>query len=365
MKNLTLLLALCALSFQLVAQTPQAKPGKKAERIPEQTYKKYYDIFYAQPNDKQRITETKTWIGDYYLTSAQVKNLAQAFYSDEERLAFAMMAYPMVVDKENFYEVYDVFAYFSTVFRLHDFIHGLNAAQPANPTNNLVFPNLNYPNWSNYQGPRGCTAPVADEDFMYLANQVANEPNEQSRLDIARDITRQNCMAVADIMRIASLLQMEPNRLKYFKSVHNYAFDVLNFEACTQLLSQPSLKNELLDYLHETLPPHGNDPMPPVIPCLVSPIDFDQIKASIQKQSFNNTRLTLGKQIVSAKKCFTALQIKELTKLFDFESSKLEFAKYAFDYCIDFENYYLVTESFDFESSKSDLLKYIKEHQRP
>jgi hypothetical protein len=363
MKKLILILIAFAMVSLINAQVRQENHSRKAEKIPEQTYKKYYDIFYAQPNDKQRITESKTWLDQYYLTSAQVKNLAQAFYSDEERLSFAMAAYPMVIDKENFYDVYDVFAYFSTVFRLHDFVHGLNIAEPIPQQPQLMFPNLNYPVWSNYNGPHGCSVPVNNDDFLYLASQVASQPNEPDKLEMARNITRQNCMAVADIMRIASLLQMEPDRLMYFKTIHNYAWDVMNFEACAQLLSQPSLRNELLDFLGESRPPHGNDPLPPTLPCIVDQLDFEQIKASIQKQSFNNTKLTLAKQIVSSKKCFNTGQISELTRLFDFASSKLEFAKYAFDFCLDKANYYRVTDALDFENSKTELLKYIREHE--
>jgi hypothetical protein len=94
--------------------------------------------------------------------------------------------------------------------------------------------------------------------------------------------------------------------------------------------------------------------------CVVSSDEMKDIKNTINNSSFDNSKLTVAKQAISAKKCFTVNQIKEILGLFDFESSKLELAKYAYDYCIDKSNYYLVNDLFSFSSSKDDLTKYIQ-----
>ena len=83
------------------------------------------------------------------------------------------------------------------------------------------------------------------------------------------------------------------------------------------------------------------------------------IKNTINNSSFDNTKITLGKQVIAAKKCFTVGQIKEILGLYSFESSKLEVAKYAYDYCSDKSNYYQVNDVFSFSSSKDDLTKYL------
>jgi hypothetical protein len=46
-------------------------------------------------------------------------------------------------------------------------------------------------------------------------------------------------------------------------------------------------------------------------------------------------------------------------KLFSFESSRLEFAKFAYKYTWDINNYFLLNDAFDFESSIDELNKYI------
>ena len=87
--------------------------------------------------------------------------------------------------------------------------------------------------------------------------------------------------------------------------------------------------------------------------------ELNEAVNSIKKQSFSNTQLTMAKQIVRSKQCFTALQIKQIVDIFSFESSKLEMAKFCYSYCVDKDNYYKINDSFSFSSSVDDLDKYI------
>ena len=54
-----------------------------------------------------------------------------------------------------------------------------------------------------------------------------------------------------------------------------------------------------------------------------------------------------------------AEQVKEIMLLFDFESTRLEFAKEAYSYTYDLDNYYILNDAFDFESSISELNEFI------
>ena len=58
----------------------------------------------------------------------------------------------------------------------------------------------------------------------------------------------------------------------------------------------------------------------------------------------------------------SASQIANICKLFSFESNKLDFAKYAYGYCVDRNRYYLINEAFSYESSKRELDEFIKGH---
>jgi hypothetical protein len=91
----------------------------------------------------------------------------------------------------------------------------------------------------------------------------------------------------------------------------------------------------------------------------MNPRDYEDACQMISNESFDNTKLTLAKQIVSANP-MSASQITNICKLFSFESNKLDFAKYAYRFCVDANKYYLVNEAFAYDSSKRELDEYIK-----
>lgn len=92
-------------------------------------------------------------------------------------------------------------------------------------------------------------------------------------------------------------------------------------------------------------------------PVPMGQLDFDDAKRSISAKSFEDSKLTIAKQITKSN-CLTASQVREIMTTFDFEDTKLEFAKFAWDYTYDRGNFYKVNDAFDFESSIEELDRY-------
>ena len=86
---------------------------------------------------------------------------------------------------------------------------------------------------------------------------------------------------------------------------------------------------------------------------------FDAALSSIENQSFSDTQLSQAKQIASSNKCLTASQIKAIVNLFSFEDAKLDFAKFAYKYCFDQNNYWQINDAFNYSSSTEELNEYI------
>ena len=77
------------------------------------------------------------------------------------------------------------------------------------------------------------------------------------------------------------------------------------------------------------MPQWGNmPPMPGYGPLGMNPKDFEGAMAILSKESFDDDRLTVAKQIV-ADNPMTVDQIAQICQLFKFESNKLEFAKFV------------------------------------
>lgn len=87
--------------------------------------------------------------------------------------------------------------------------------------------------------------------------------------------------------------------------------------------------------------------------------DFQMAKSSISTKTFEDDKLTIARQVTGSN-CLLCSQIKEIMKLFTYEDTRLEFAKYAFRYAFDQGNYYQLNDAFQYSSSISELDDYIR-----
>ncbi|MEN8121023.1 MAG: DUF4476 domain-containing protein [Bacteroidota bacterium] len=320
-------------------------------------FQQKYNSIVAKKNEAQKLASAKSIAKKNCLSSEQVKKIAALFENDFNRLEFAEIAYLNTTDKSNFYEVYDAFAYFSTVFRLHDYIKGqykIITPKDDYVLTTLTFPDYNYPKHSDYKGHRGCSSVISDQVFIGQAQKIANANSDKVKLPLAKKNVTYYCLTTAQVMKITSLLSIESNRLTLAKLAYKRVYDKGNYNYMTQLFNNEFNRRELLKYINSS---------PYVVikvDCKVTDKDLADIKAQIKKQSFSNTKMTLAKQVIKAKKCFTTDQIIEILKLFSYDSLKIDLAKYSYDYVTDKENYYKTADLLRYEFDKQSLLEYYK-----
>jgi hypothetical protein len=90
----------------------------------------------------------------------------------------------------------------------------------------------------------------------------------------------------------------------------------------------------------------------------MAPADFNSVKNSISSKTFEDSKLTIAKQVVGSN-CLLCSQVKEIMMLFTYEDTKLDFAKFAYGHTYDIGNYYMLNDAFTFESSIDELNEYI------
>lgn len=93
------------------------------------------------------------------------------------------------------------------------------------------------------------------------------------------------------------------------------------------------------------------------------PLDFEDLKISILNADFENDRQMIAEQAVE-RHSVLAEDIYRIMTLFSFESTKLEFAKFAYPHCEDKNNYYRLNDAFSFSSSIRKLNDYTRAYGR-
>lgn len=320
-----------------------------------------------QPNDQQKLQIAKNMLQGSCLLSSQVKDFAMVFTGDYYRLEFCKRAWKHVFDPTNFFDVYDTFGNLSNALRLYDYINHQEppiivdpGPAPLPPGPQPWYPNLAYPAVGGYRGETGCNLPLSDNDFMVLSKPVVLQKTDLARRTEGMKLVATNCITIGQAMKLATLFELETNRLVFLKEVYPKLYDLENYTYASEVFSNIPYKNDWLAYCASIIDaPTLQPPPPPIVLCEVPPQDFDDVKKSIANVSVNSTKLTLAKQIISTKKCFTVRQIAGITDLFAVESSRLDIVLFSYDYCINKADYYQLTESLNTTGSKNKLLEFL------
>jgi hypothetical protein len=85
---------------------------------------------------------------------------------------------------------------------------------------------------------------------------------------------------------------------------------------------------------------------------------FNLLLSSIRNRSFDNDKVLVAQQAIRFQG-LSAQQIRFIMEELSFESNRLRFAKFAFDFCVDPQNYFLVNDAFRFSGSVRSLEQHI------
>lgn len=91
--------------------------------------------------------------------------------------------------------------------------------------------------------------------------------------------------------------------------------------------------------------------------------EFNDRLNAIKRTSFDKDRIEKSKQVFEDEVLSTN-QVIEVVKVFSFDDSKVNFAKWAYKYTLDKKNYYKVEDHFSFGASKSELREFVKKQPK-
>ncbi len=105
------------------------------------------------------------------------------------------------------------------------------------------------------------------------------------------------------------------------------------------------------------------EPITPVIEgCAktLSSADFSNLREEIKDVTFEDNRMKIAKKLTK-EVCLSKAQIKEITQIFAFEGTRIEYLKYAYSFCYDKQDYYQLGSVLNFSKTKEDLNDFLKD----
>ncbi len=249
-------------------------------------------------------------------------------------------------------------------------------------TDSLKFPDLNYPEYNGYNGVRNCDLPMAEAIFIPLARQVFNTQDEAQKMLIATEVLKDNCLSVAQIMKLGSLLGDDNNRLNFLKQAHSHVYDALNYGQASQILERDDTTNAFLQFVRSQKNNSGgnnnnnnsnnnsnnnnsnNNNTPPKItnpPCLspISEAEYKTMRRKVRNIYSNNIKESTARRLLQQYRCLSVVQVKGILRQFNYEETALRIAKFAYNYTVDKKNYMSLKRFFKFPSNRNSFVYFV------
>ncbi|MCF8257009.1 MAG: DUF4476 domain-containing protein [Flavobacteriales bacterium] len=234
------------------------------------------------------------------------------------------------------------------------------------------------------QAQAPCAQSIDSRTFGQNLAQMRAIPNDAARLTRALNFAQVYCLHSGQLFDLANIFREDHFKYDVIATAYPNMTDQDNRYMLLDVFSQFSSAFRMHDYMDfidgqrnrpyrwnpihfQPVPQPAPVPVPiqpaPVPQCFVSDAEMQEVRASIKGATFDSSMIEQAKMLLKAKQCYSSQQIASIVSLFSFASSQVDVAKFAYDFCIDRDNYFRVINVLGFDSSKREVRDYIGTRQ--
>ncbi len=194
--------------------------------------------------------------------------------------------------------------------------------------------------------------PAASQDLLFrdLLQAVSFRNNDASKMTIIRQALPGLNPTSAQVLVLMQQMNFESTRKDLAIQAYPLVVDPQNYFVLADGFTYASSVNDLANFALSRGPVYSGR--------YVDPTAFGLGLSAVQKQSFEQTKLLLGRWIIQSMP-LESRQVAMLMQAYNYEASRLEIAKAAYPQVLDPQRYFIVNNSFTFESSVRQLESYI------
>jgi len=271
-----------------------------------------------------------------YFTAEQANRLIQIVPNESNRLQLAKVSYRSIVDRDNFYLVYELLKNQSSRNELENYVNNYQEG--------------------GYQGGGNTGIAMSDASFNNLYQTIQQQwPVSAQMNSLTNAFTNSNnYFTTYQASRLIQLVVAENNRLQLAKLSYRSITDPANFSQVYSLLNTQASKNELSAYVNSYT---GGGTGYRVA---MSDANFNILYQNIQMQFLPGAKMTsLINTFNNSNYYFTSAQARQLIELVSLESNRLQLAKLAYRNITDRGNFNQIYDLFFSQSSRDELQAYV------
>ncbi len=103
----------------------------------------------------------------------------------------------------------------------------------------------------HFDGNMGCQGPMNASAFTDAKNSISSKSFEDSKMTLAKQIIKNNCMSSKQLKELLELFSFEDSKLEIAKFAYTYVFDRNNFYLVNDAFSFESSVEELNEYIDQ------------------------------------------------------------------------------------------------------------------
>lgn len=328
--TLLLLLSFCFLSYAQKSKYPQFKKEIQQKTLSEDA----------------SMNRTISFLSDNDIYTAELIDISRFFRRESVKYRVCLEAYPHIIDKRNFFKVYDIFNSFSFAIKLY---HNTEGRRRNTPTQQVV----TYPDVRNYNGLilNTCSSPIPAFRFRELIRRLEN--SRYANVHNLKQLISEGCYSTEQIMKLTEKLRSVRDRFDFLTFAFPVTFDIESFHYAEQLLNDIVFKERLRAFIQSNLALVTGDNCNPL-----PPNEFQYVVQTIKDASFSSEKIKIAKKQIE-RNCLSLHQLEKIVKLFSFDRDKLAILKYSYQYSSDKNEFYKLRDVLGFTKYKKEFDQFL------
>jgi len=206
-----------------------------------------------------------------------------------------------------------------------------------------------------------CLSAMPTEYINYtkILMKKAQVPND--KYQIAENVSRNNCLSVAQLNFLLEYIDFEVEKLKLIKTTYYNLIDKENKKELEKNFKYEASKNELNNFIKTS---SDFKPISGINCKYTSSVEaIKSLENNLVAHNNDTDRLENFKKLYEAF-CYSTEDIKLILKLFIHDREKLEAAKLFYNYCVNKDNFLTIAEVFSYNNSVSELENFIAKQKK-
>ena len=338
-----------AFTERKIANTSGTTTSEK-QAMSDAAFDKLHAATKAKWSQTSRYTSLKTTFNTKAnnFTTEQAGELLMLITSESRRLELAKLAYPRIIDPENFSDTRELFTVETNKSNLDKFI------LTKNPEANVINNTGTNTNTTGY-------TPLSTAQFNQLLTTVRNQYQQAGKYAVIRDAfsVSNNYYTTAQIRQLLTSITSESERLALAKLSYKRVTDPNNFSSLNNLFASQASRNELSNFVRygETTTPAADYSNRTVM----SDGDFSKLhlKARLHIRAASVVE-DVREAFTTTTNYFSLDQTRALLNLVGSESDRLALAKLAYHRAVDPTNFSTLSDMFTTQANIDAFNNYIR-----